>query len=184
MAARPGPTPRRAWTPALTCRPSAASTATSRTCIASRTAPRSRTCSGRSTTAASTAAPMAACSGSRSPRRSPAASASPVAAHPRDPQRAWFVPAHSDAQRMPVDGRMVVNETRDGGRSFESLGDGLPPHDAYHLVYRHGARVRGRRQRRSRWDRPPAGCGSASDAGARVALPLARPAADRGGAVR
>jgi hypothetical protein len=61
-----------------------------------------------------------------------------VAAHPTDPQRAWFVPAHSDAQRMPVDGRLVVNETRDGGRTFQSLGYGLPPQDAYHLVYRHG----------------------------------------------
>lgn len=61
-----------------------------------------------------------------------------VAAHPRRPRQAWFVPAHSDAQRMPVDGRMVVNVTRDGGARFESLGYGLPPHDAYHLVYRHG----------------------------------------------
>ena len=61
-----------------------------------------------------------------------------VAAHPRDPQRAWFVPAHSDAQRVPVDGQLVVTETRDGGRSFHSLGYGLPPKDAYHLVYRHG----------------------------------------------
>lgn len=61
-----------------------------------------------------------------------------VAAHPTDPQRAWFVPAHSDAMRIPVDGRMVVNETRDGGKSFQALGYGLPPHDAYHLVYRHG----------------------------------------------
>jgi hypothetical protein len=61
-----------------------------------------------------------------------------VAAHPTDPQRAWFVPAHSDQQRMPVDGRLVVTETRDGGRSFQALGYGLPPHDAYHLVYRHG----------------------------------------------
>ena len=60
-----------------------------------------------------------------------------VAAHPRDPQRAWFVPAHSDQQRMPVDGQMVVNETRDGGRTFRSLAYGLPPKDAYHLVYRH-----------------------------------------------
>lgn len=60
-----------------------------------------------------------------------------VAAHPRDPQRAWFVPAHSDAQRMPVAGRMVVNETRDGGASFTSHGQGLPQQDAYHLVYRH-----------------------------------------------
>lgn len=60
-----------------------------------------------------------------------------VAAHPRDPQRAWFVPAHSDAQRMPADGRLVVTETRDGGQSFQALTYGLPPHDAYHLVYRH-----------------------------------------------
>lgn len=60
-----------------------------------------------------------------------------VAAHPVDPDRAWFAPAHSDAQRMPVDGRMVVNETRDGGRSFVTHGEGLPSRDAYHLVYRH-----------------------------------------------
>jgi photosystem II stability/assembly factor-like uncharacterized protein len=66
-----------------------------------------------------------------------------VAAHPRDPLRAWFVPAHSDARRMPVDGRMVVNETRDGGASFQSLGYGLPPHDAYHLVYRHALEISG-----------------------------------------
>ena len=61
-----------------------------------------------------------------------------VAVHPREPRRAWFAPAHSDAMRMPVDGKLVVNETHDGGASFESLGSGLPPHDAYHLVYRHG----------------------------------------------
>jgi photosystem II stability/assembly factor-like uncharacterized protein len=60
-----------------------------------------------------------------------------VAAHPQDPQRAWFVPAHSDAQRVPVDGQMVVNETRDGGQTFHQLTYGLPPRDAYHLVYRH-----------------------------------------------
>lgn len=61
-----------------------------------------------------------------------------VAAHPADPQCAWFAPAHSDAQRMPVDGRMVVNVTRDGAASFQSHGEGLPARDAYHLVYRHG----------------------------------------------
>ena len=60
-----------------------------------------------------------------------------VAAHPADPQRAWFAPAHSDAQRMPVEGCMVVTETRDGGASFVSHGEGLPARDAYHLVYRH-----------------------------------------------
>ena len=64
-----------------------------------------------------------------------------VAAHPTDPQRAWFVPAQSDAQRIPVDGRLVVNETRDGGRSFVTHAQGLPQRDAYHLVYRHGLAI-------------------------------------------
>jgi hypothetical protein len=67
----------------------------------------------------------------------------PVAAHPRDPQRAWFVPAHSDAQRMPADGRMVVTQTRDGGGTFSVHGEGLPQQDAYHLVYRHALAVSG-----------------------------------------
>jgi hypothetical protein len=64
-----------------------------------------------------------------------------VAVDPRDPQTAWFVPAHSDAQRMPVDGRMVATRTRDGGASFDTFGSGLPSHDAYHLVYRHALAV-------------------------------------------
>jgi photosystem II stability/assembly factor-like uncharacterized protein len=61
----------------------------------------------------------------------------PVVAHPVDPNRAWFVPAHSDGRRVPVDGKMVVTQTRDGGRTFSVHGEGLPQHDAYHLVYRH-----------------------------------------------
>ena len=64
-----------------------------------------------------------------------------VAVHPRDARTAWFVPAHSDMQRMPADGRMVVTRTRDGGATFETLGEGLPARDAYHLVYRHGLDV-------------------------------------------
>jgi photosystem II stability/assembly factor-like uncharacterized protein len=64
-----------------------------------------------------------------------------VAVHPRDANTAWFVPAHSDQQRMPADGRMVVTRTRDGGASFQTLGKGLPDRDAYHLVYRHALAV-------------------------------------------
>ena len=60
-----------------------------------------------------------------------------VAAHPTDPGRAWFVPAHSDGQRIPAGGRLVVNETRDGGSTFTRHGAGLPQQDAYHLIYRH-----------------------------------------------
>ena len=72
---------------------------------------------------------------------SPSAFGFAVAAHPTDPLRAWFAPAVADANRVAVDGKVVVNETRDGGVRFESLGYGLPPHDAYHLIYRHGLAV-------------------------------------------
>jgi hypothetical protein len=60
-----------------------------------------------------------------------------VAAHPHDPNTAWFVPAVKDERRVPVDGKVVVARTRDGGRSFEILRNGLPQHHAYDLVWRH-----------------------------------------------
>lgn len=64
-----------------------------------------------------------------------------VAAHPTDANTAWFAPAIKDEKRVPVDGAMVVNRTRDGGRSFETLRKGLPQKDCYDLVYRHGLAV-------------------------------------------
>jgi hypothetical protein len=60
-----------------------------------------------------------------------------TAVHPREPETAWFVPAIKDERRIPVDGRMVVTRTRDGGTSFDVLTRGLPQSNAYHLVYRH-----------------------------------------------
>lgn len=42
-----------------------------------------------------------------------------VAVHPTDPETAWFVPAVKDEKRYPRDGRVVVNRTRDGGKSFK-----------------------------------------------------------------
>jgi hypothetical protein len=64
-----------------------------------------------------------------------------VVAHPNDPQTAWFVPALKDEIRVPRDGAMCVTRTRDGGKSWETLRDGLPQHDAYDLIYRHGLDV-------------------------------------------
>lgn len=61
-----------------------------------------------------------------------------VAVHPQDPDVAWFVPGVADEKRVPVGGALVVNRTRDGGRSFETLRRGLPGADCYDLVYRHG----------------------------------------------
>jgi photosystem II stability/assembly factor-like uncharacterized protein len=64
-----------------------------------------------------------------------------VAAHPNDPLTAWFVPAIKDELRVPRDGALAVTRTRDGGKTWESLADGLPRRDAYDLVYRHGLDV-------------------------------------------
>ncbi|WP_137180438.1 sialidase family protein [Roseomonas sp. AR75] len=64
-----------------------------------------------------------------------------VAPHPADPATAWFVPAVKDECRVPVDGRLVVTRTRDGGTTLESLSDGLPPGGSYDLVYRHALAV-------------------------------------------
>ena len=64
-----------------------------------------------------------------------------LAVHPQDADTAWFVPALKDERRVPVDGALVVNRTRDGGRSFETLRAGLPQQHAYDLIYRHGLDV-------------------------------------------
>jgi photosystem II stability/assembly factor-like uncharacterized protein len=64
-----------------------------------------------------------------------------VAAHPKDPQAAWFVPAIKDEIRMPRDGALCVTRTQDGGKSWQTLRDGLPQRDAYDLIYRHGLDV-------------------------------------------
>lgn len=64
-----------------------------------------------------------------------------VAVHPADPKTAWFVPATKDEKRIPVDGRLVVTRTADGGRSFRVLSKGLPQKDAYDIVWRHALDV-------------------------------------------
>lgn len=64
-----------------------------------------------------------------------------VAAHPTDPETAWFVPAEKDEKRVPVDAKVVVARTRDGGRSFDELRTGLPQIHAYDLTFRHALDV-------------------------------------------
>lgn len=63
------------------------------------------------------------------------------AAHPHDPDTAWFVPAQKDECRVPVGGKLVVLKTTDGGRTLRALRQGLPQQHAYDLVYRHGLDV-------------------------------------------
>ncbi|MGE0627638.1 MAG: WD40/YVTN/BNR-like repeat-containing protein [Hyphomicrobiaceae bacterium] len=61
----------------------------------------------------------------------------PVVVHPSKPDTAWFVPAIKDEKRIPTAGKVVVTRTRDAGKSFEVLGNGLPQKHAYDLVWRH-----------------------------------------------
>jgi len=65
----------------------------------------------------------------------------PVVVHPRDPDTAWFVPEIKDEKRIPCDGRLMVTRTRDGGKSFTALTDGLPQTHAYDVVYRHALAI-------------------------------------------
>jgi hypothetical protein len=60
-----------------------------------------------------------------------------VVVQPDDPDTAWFVPAIKDEKRIPVDGKVVVTRTRDAGKTFETLHNGLPQEHAYDLVFRH-----------------------------------------------
>jgi hypothetical protein len=64
-----------------------------------------------------------------------------VAVHPRDPDTAWFVPGVKDECRIPVEARLAVARTRDGGQSFDVLTEGLPQSHAYDLVLRHALSV-------------------------------------------
>ena len=62
----------------------------------------------------------------------------PVCVHPKDGDTAWFIPSTKDEKRCPTDGKVVVNRTTDGGKTFTTLTKGLPQVHAYDLVYRHG----------------------------------------------
>ena len=60
---------------------------------------------------------------------------------PARPRHRLVRPRVKDERRIPVDGKVVVARTRDGGRSFEVLSKGLPQRHAYDLVWRHALAV-------------------------------------------
>ena len=66
-----------------------------------------------------------------------------VAVHPQDGKTAWFAPAEADQRRIPVGTALALTRTRDGGRTFTELREGLPQEGCYDLVYRHGLAVSG-----------------------------------------
>lgn len=60
-----------------------------------------------------------------------------VTTHPHDENIAWFVPGVKDECRIPVDAKLVVTRTSDGGKTFEVIEQGLPQEHCYDIVFRH-----------------------------------------------
>jgi hypothetical protein len=60
-----------------------------------------------------------------------------MAIHPHDPETVYILPLDGYG-RWPVDARLQVFRTRDGGGSWEGLGAGLPQQDAYETTLRDG----------------------------------------------
>lgn len=61
----------------------------------------------------------------------------PAAAHPRDPETLFLLPLNGDsAGRFVPDAKAAVWRTRDGGRTWRDLREGLPQENAYFGVLR------------------------------------------------
>ncbi len=55
----------------------------------------------------------------------------------KDPQVAYTIPALSDESRVPVQKKLLVQMTKNGGKSWTALSKGLPQKYCYDIVYRH-----------------------------------------------
>lgn len=66
----------------------------------------------------------------------------PIAVHPANPQTVWVLPLNGDTKgRFPPGARALVWRSRDGGESWEALGNGLPEKDCYFTVLRQAMAV-------------------------------------------
>jgi len=55
----------------------------------------------------------------------------------QDTETAWVIPAQSDAMRIPVDLKLTVCKTVDGGKNWISVSESLPDKFSFDLVLRH-----------------------------------------------
>lgn len=61
-----------------------------------------------------------------------------------DIDTAWVIPAQSDDQRMPHQGKLAVYQTTDAGANWKALRNGLPQKAAFDMVLRSGFDKSGR----------------------------------------
>jgi photosystem II stability/assembly factor-like uncharacterized protein len=67
----------------------------------------------------------------------------PLTTDPADPESAYVIPLTADTDRVTIDGRVNVYETRDAGASWTARGNGLPQSHAYLTVLRQAFTPRG-----------------------------------------
>jgi hypothetical protein len=67
----------------------------------------------------------------------------PIVGDPVDPDSAYVIPMVADLDRVTIDGRVRVYETRDAGESWKERGDGLPQQDAYLTILRQAFGAKG-----------------------------------------
>ncbi len=60
----------------------------------------------------------------------------PLVIDPHDPNRAFVIPLTADVDRVTPEGKVRVYETRDRGRTWQALTNGLPQEDSYLTVLR------------------------------------------------
>lgn len=68
-----------------------------------------------------------------------------IALDEKDPDTAWVVPAIDAEFRIAVDRALCVCRTTDGGKTWETLRNGLPQEVTYDLVFRHALDITGDR---------------------------------------
>ncbi|MBX3172024.1 MAG: exo-alpha-sialidase [Candidatus Eremiobacteraeota bacterium] len=60
----------------------------------------------------------------------------PIEVNAHDPETIYVIPLKSDSERYPVDGKLRVYRSRNGGGEWEALTEGLPQSDCYVNVLR------------------------------------------------
>lgn len=67
-----------------------------------------------------------------------------IAVDERNPEIAYTIPALSDENRVPIQKKLIVQKTTNGGKTWKTLSKGLPQKYCYDIIYRHAFSKRDR----------------------------------------